>query len=46
MVQNSTGVCESVSDVLLLKGADDHFVYSEDNNLLERLVSAIILIEQ
>ena len=40
------GVCEAVSDVLVLEGADKHFVYSGENNLSEILVGAIILVEE
>ena len=38
--------CEAVSDVLVSEIADEHFVYSRDNNLLERLVGAIVLVEE
>ena len=40
------GGCEAISDVLLSEGADENFVYSRKKNLLERLVSAIVLVEE
>ena len=40
------GGCEAVSDVLVSEGADEHFVYSKEKNLLESLVGAIILAEE
>ena len=46
MVQDSTGVCEAIYDVLVSKGADEHFVYSREKDLSERLVGAIILVEE
>ena len=30
----------------MLEGADEHFVYSRENNFLESLVGAIILVEE
>ena len=39
------GGCEAVSDVLVLEGADEHFVYSRETNLSESLVGAIIIVE-
>ena len=39
------GGCEAVFEVLVLEGADECFVYSGEKNLLERLVGAIVLIE-
>ena len=46
MIQD--GVCggEAVSDVLVLEGADEHFVNSRENNLSESLVGAILLVEE
>ena len=46
MVQDSTGGCEAVSDVLVSGEADEHFVYSREKNLSERLVSEIVLVEE
>ena len=46
MVQDSTVGCEAVYDVLVLEGADEHFVYSGEKDLLESLVGAIILVEE
>ena len=46
MVQDGTGGCEAISDVLLSKGADEHFVYSGEKNLSKSLVGAIILVEE
>ena len=46
MVQDSTGVCEEIYDVLVSKGADEHFVYSREKDLSERLVGAIVLVEE
>ena len=46
MVQDSTGDCEAVSNVLVLEGADEHFVYSRDKNLSESLFGAIVLVEE
>ena len=46
MVQDSTGGCEAISDVLVLEGADERFVYSRENNLSESLVGAIVLVEE
>ena len=46
MVQDSTGGCEAISDVLVLEGADEHFVCSGEQNLPKSLVSAIVLVEE
>ena len=46
MVQDSTGGCESVSDVLVSKGVDEHFVDGGENNLSKSLVGAIVLVEE
>ena len=46
MVQDSTGGCEAISDVLLSEGLDEHFVYSREKNLSESLVGAIVLVEE
>ena len=32
MVRDSTGGCEAVSDILVLEGADEHFVNSREKN--------------
>ena len=45
MFQDVTGGGEAVSDVLVLEGADEHFVYSREKNFLEILVGAIVLVE-
>ena len=46
MAQDSIGGCEDISDVLVLEGADEHFVYSRDKDLSESLVGAIVLVEE
>ena len=46
MVQDSTGGCEAISDVIVSGGADENFVYSREKNLSECLVSAIVLVEE
>ena len=46
MVQDSTGGCEAVSDVLVSEGAGENFVYSREKNLSESLVGAIVLVEE
>ena len=46
MVQDSTGGCEAVSDVLVSEGADEHLVYIREKNLSESLVGAIVLVEE
>ena len=45
MVQYSTGGYDTVSDVLVSEGADEHFVYSREENMSESLVGAIVLVE-
>ena len=44
-IQDGTGGGETVSDVLVLDGADEHFINSGEKNLSESLVGAIILVE-
>ena len=46
MVQDSTGGCEAISNVLVSEVADKHFVYSREKNLSKGLVGAILLIEK
>ena len=46
MVQDCTGGCEAVSDVLVSEGADEHFVDGGEKNLLKSLVGMIILVEE
>ena len=46
MVQDSTGGCEAVYNVLVSEGEDEHFVYSREKNLSESLVSSIVLVEE
>ena len=46
MVQDSTGGCETVFDVLVSEGAYEYFVYSREKNMLESLVGAIVLVEE
>ena len=45
MVKDRTGGCEAISNVLVSEGADEHFVYSREKNLLESLVGAIVIVE-
>ena len=45
MVQDCTGGCEAISNVLVSEGADEHFVYSREKDLSESLVGAIVLVE-
>ena len=45
MVQDRTGGCEAVSDVLMSEGADEHFVDGGEKSFLKSLVGAIVLIE-
>ena len=40
------GGCQSISDVLVSEGEDEHFVYSREKNLPKSLVGAIILVEE
>ena len=44
MVQDFTGGCEAVSDVLVLEKADEHFVVSGKKNLSKSLVGAVELV--
>ena len=46
MVQDITGGCEAISDVLVSEVADEHFVYSGEKNLSKILVGAIVLVEE
>ena len=46
MVQDGTGGCEAISDVLVSEVGDEHFVYSSEKNLSKSLVSAIVLVEE
>ena len=46
MVQDCTGGCEAVSDVLVSERADEHFVDGGEKNLLKSLVGTIILVEE
>ena len=46
MVQDSTGGCEAISNVLVSEGADEHFVNSREKHVLESLDAAIVLIEE
>ena len=46
MVQDTTGGCEAISDVLVSEGTDEHFVDGGEKNLSKSLVGAIVLIEE
>ena len=46
MVQDITGGCEAVANVLVSEGGDEHFVYSREKNFSESLVGAIVLVEE
>ena len=46
MVQDSTGSCEAIYDVLVSEGADENFVYSREQNFSKSLVGAIVLVEE
>ena len=46
MVQDSTGGCEAVSNLLVSEVADENFVYSREKNLSESLVGAIVFVEE
>ena len=45
MVQDSTGCCEAISDVIVSEGEDEHFIYSGEKNLSKSLVDAIVFVE-
>ena len=46
MIKDGTGGGEAMSDVLVPEVADEHFVNSREKNLSERLVGAIVLVEE
>ena len=46
MVQDCTGGCEAVSDVLVSEIADENFVDSGKKNFSKSLVCAVILVEE
>ena len=46
VVQDSTGGCGAISDILVSEGADEHFVYNREKYLSKILVGAIVLIEE
>ena len=46
MVQDSAGGCDAISDVLVSEGADENFVDSREKHFTERLVGAIVLVEE
>ena len=46
MVQDSTGGCKAISDVLVSDRVNGHFVYSREKNLLKSLFGAIVLLEE
>ena len=46
MVQDGTGSCEAVSDVLVLERAYEHFVDVGNKNFSKSLVGAVVLIEE
>ena len=46
MIQDGTGRCEAVSDVLVLERAYEHFVDGSKNNLSKSLVVAVVLVEE
>ena len=46
MVKYGTGICEALSDVLVLERAYEHFVNSGKNNLSKSLVGAVVLVEE
>ena len=45
MVQDGTGSCEAVSDVLVSERAYEHFVDGGKNNLSKSLVGVVVLVE-
>ena len=46
MVQDGTGRCEAVSDVLVPERVYEHFVDGGKNNLSMSLVGAVVLVEE
>ena len=46
MIQDYTGSCETVSNVLVSERAYEHFVGGGKNNLLKSLVGAVVLVEE
>ena len=40
------GGCEAISNLLVLDGVDEHFVYSREKNFSKSLVGAIVLVEE
>ena len=46
MLQDSTGGCEAVSDVLVSEREDEHFIDGGKKNLLKSLVGAVVLVEE
>ena len=46
VIQDGSDGGEAVSNVLVLEGADEHFVNSREKNFSESLVGAIVLIEE
>ena len=46
LIQDGRGGGEAISNVLVLEGVDAHFVNSREKNLSERLVGAIVLVEE
>ena len=46
MVQDCTGGCEAVSDVLVSEGADENFIDGGEKNLLKSLVGVIVIVEE
>ena len=46
MIQDGTGRCEAVSDVIVSERAYEHFVNGGKNNLSKSLVGAVVLVEE
>ena len=46
MVQDGTGGCEAISDVLVSEKAYVHFVNTSQRNLSQSLVGAVVLVEE
>ena len=46
MVQDGTGRCEAVSNVLVLERAYEHFVDGGKKNLSQSLVGEVVLVEE